>query len=64
MKFRVAVDLAPVPEGTHVTVTSDIELTGGMRFLGPMISQEYRQMWDADLASLKRMMEAGELQLG
>ena len=61
VKFRVTVDLAPVPEGTTVTVTSDIELTGGMRFLGPMISREYRQIWDADLAGLKRMMEAGEL---
>ena len=60
-KFRVTVDLAPVPDGTTVTVTSDIELTGGMRFLGPMISREYRKTWDADLASLKRLMEAGEL---
>ena len=61
VKFRVTVDLAPVPEGTTVTVTSDIELTGGMRFLGPMISREYRKTWETDLANLKRMMEAGEL---
>ena len=61
VKFRVALDLAPTAEGTTVTVTSDIELSGRMRFLGPMISQQYRQMWDADLAALKRMMEADEL---
>jgi uncharacterized protein YndB with AHSA1/START domain len=61
VKFRVALDLAQVGNGTHVTVTSDIHLTGGMRFLGSVISQQYRQMWDADLATFKRMMEAGEL---
>ena len=32
-----------------------------MRFLGSVISRQYRQMWDADLATFKRMMEAGEL---
>ncbi|RPH35297.1 MAG: hypothetical protein EHM90_04525 [Chloroflexi bacterium] len=61
VKFQVALDLAPVADGTEVTVTSDIQLSGGMRFLGSMISQQYRQMWDADLATLKRMMEAEEL---
>ena len=61
VKFQVALDLSPAAVGTEVTVTSDIELSGGMRFLGPIISQQYRQMWDADLAALKRMMEADEL---
>lgn len=61
VKFQVALDLSPTADGTEVAVTSDIELSGGMRFLGPMISQQYRQMWDADLAALKRMMEADEL---
>jgi len=59
--FRVTLDLAREEEGTLITITSDIQLTGGMRFLGPMISRQYRQTWDADLASFKRMMEAGEL---
>lgn len=61
VKFQVALDFVPEADGTHITVTSDIQLSGGMRFLGPMISHQYRQMWDADLAAFKRMMEAGEL---
>ncbi len=44
-----------------MTVTSDLALTGGLRFLGGVIGGQYRQMWDADMATFKRMMESGEL---
>lgn len=61
--FQVVIECAPEAssEGTRVTVTSDLALTGGLRFLGGMIGGQYSQMWDADLANFKRMMEAGEL---
>jgi uncharacterized protein YndB with AHSA1/START domain len=66
VKFQVVIECAPDPssEGTRVTVTSDLALTGSLRLLGGVIGGQYRQMWDADMATFKRMMEAGELQPG
>jgi uncharacterized protein YndB with AHSA1/START domain len=64
VKFQVVIECTPdaSSEGTRVTVTSDLALTGGLRFLGGVIAGQYRQMWDVDMATFKRMMEAGELQ--
>ena len=63
VKFQVVIACAPDASsgGTRVTVTSDLALTGGLRFLGGATGGQHRQMWDADMATLKRMMESGEL---
>lgn len=61
MPFHAGIDFEPVAEGTRVTVTATIELRGPFRFAGPMVSSMYNQMWKTDLATFKRLMEAGEL---
>ena len=63
VKFGIVIECAPdaSSQGTLVTVTSDFALTGSLRFLGGVIGAQYRQMWDADMATFKRMMESGEL---
>ena len=63
VKFQVILECTSdvSPDSTQVTVTSDLALTGSLRFLSGVIGGQFRQMWDADLANFKRMMEAGEL---
>jgi carbon monoxide dehydrogenase subunit G len=63
VKFQVVIECSPdaTSQGTRVTVTSELALTGSLRFLGGVIGGQYRQMWDADMAAFKRMLEAGEL---
>jgi uncharacterized protein YndB with AHSA1/START domain len=51
----------PVNGGARVTVTADLRLRGAARLAAPMFARMYRQLWEGDLATFKRMMEAGEL---
>jgi uncharacterized protein YndB with AHSA1/START domain len=51
----------PVNGGARVTVTANLRLRGAARLAAPMFARMYRQLWEGDLATFKRMMEAGEL---
>ena len=48
-------------EATSVEVTIDLSLRGPARNVGPLVAAWYRRMWVQGLATLKRMMEKGEL---
>ena len=48
-------------ESTCVEVTIDLSLRGPSRIVGPLFAAWYRRMWVQGLATLKRMMEKGEL---
>jgi carbon monoxide dehydrogenase subunit G len=51
----------PSGAGTRVTVSADLRLRGAARFAAPMVASSYRHQWESDLATFKRMVEAGEL---
>ena len=59
--FVAALDFSPAGAGTHVVVTTDLNLRGPLRLLGSMITSVYGGMWSRGLQNLKRMMESGEL---
>lgn len=52
---------APDGDGTRVDVTTELIFHGATRIVGPVFAAWYGRSWDRGLASLKRMMEAGEL---
>ena len=51
--------LAPRGSGTELTYTSDVQLTGGMRLMTPLIGRQLRARAERDLATLKREVESG-----
>ena len=59
--FVVALDFAPVGDGTRVEVTSEIGLRGATRIFGPLVAAVYGRAWARGLANLKQMMESGAL---
>jgi uncharacterized protein YndB with AHSA1/START domain len=62
--FEVKLNVEPILGGTRVEVDSVFHLRGLMRVIGPMFVKNYERGWERGLASLKRMMEAGELSRG
>jgi uncharacterized protein YndB with AHSA1/START domain len=48
-------------DGTRVDVTTELIFHGATRIIGPLVAAMYGRAWDQGLATLKRMMEAGEL---
>ena len=59
--FSLTFAFAPMADGTSVTVTADVQLSGAMAMFGGMVARQYRHVWEGDLANLKRMVESGEL---
>ncbi len=59
--FEVALTFAPIDDGTRVEVDSAFHLRGLMRLIGPPFVRSYERGWATGLATLKRMMESGEL---
>ena len=59
--FEATLAFEPTPEGTRVDVATTFHLKGAMRLIGPIFIGPYERGWDRGLATLKRMMEAGEL---
>ena len=48
-------------DGTRVDVTTELIFSGARRMVGPIFAVMYGRAWDSGLASLKQMMESGEL---
>ena len=61
MPLGIGFTFDPVPGGTRITVIAEFEPRGALRFAAPMIRNEYRKIWNRDLATFKRMIEAGQL---
>ena len=59
--FLVTLDFSTSGSATRVTVTSELNLRGPVRILGPLASAIYGRGWARGLANLKRMMESGDL---
>ena len=59
--FSGAFDVAAEGDGARVTATFDATPTGVLAFLGPLFAMFVRRAFDRDLASLKRLMEDGDL---
>jgi uncharacterized protein YndB with AHSA1/START domain len=59
--FEATLAFEPAEGGTRGDVETTFQLSGPMRFIGPLFIGSYERGWDRGLANLKRMMEAGEL---
>lgn len=59
--FEATLDFAPVVGGTRVDITTAFALRGLMRLIGPLFIGPYERGWERGLATVKRMMESGEL---
>jgi uncharacterized protein YndB with AHSA1/START domain len=59
--FEAAWTFTTLPDGTRVDWTWSFEFKGVARLFGPPFAVYFRRSHQADLARLKRMMEAGEL---
>jgi uncharacterized membrane protein len=60
-EIQLAFRFEPFGAGTRVTVIADLRLRGAARFAAPMVARTYEHQWQADLATFKRMVEAGAL---
>ena len=54
----VRIDLQPIAGGTRVTLSGAARLKGFWRLLQPMLARELRNETQAELASLKQLLEA------
>jgi uncharacterized protein YndB with AHSA1/START domain len=59
--FEATLTFEPTDAGTRVEVASAFHLRGPMRLIGPLFLGSYERGWERGLATLKRMMESGEL---
>lgn len=59
--FVTALDFRQAGSGTRVDVTTDFNFRGAQRIIGPILTRLMARQWDQGLATLKRMMEAGQL---
>ena len=59
--FRGSFTVAPLGSGAQLTSRFEAEPTGAMRFADGLFGWLIRRKFDTDLASLKRLMESGEL---
>jgi len=61
VSWTAALDFAPDGDGTRVEIAFDFSATGPMRLFIGLFLRWYRGQWVRGLATLKRMMETGEL---
>ena len=59
--FVATLSFAPDGDATRVEVTTEITFSGAMRILAPLVMSVYGRGWAPGLATLKSMMESGEL---
>ena len=59
--FEATLTFAPIDGGTRATVETVFTLSGAMRLIGPLFIPAYDRGWDRGLATLKSLMESGEL---
>ena len=59
--FEATLTFEPIDGGTRATVETVFALTGAMRFIGPLFIPAYDRGWEKGLATLKTLMESGEL---
>ena len=59
--FVTALDFRPEGGGTRVDVTTDFHFRGAQRVMGPLLTGFMARQWDRGLATLKNMMESGQL---
>lgn len=59
--FVTALDFRAEGRGTHVDVTTDFHFRGAQRIAGPLLTRFMARQWDQGLATLKRMMESGQI---
>ena len=59
--FSGSFDVAPERGGARLTASFDATPAGVFAFLGPLFAMFVRRAFEHDLASLKRLMEAGDL---
>lgn len=57
VQMRVEHDFAPAGDGTKVKIVGEGEAGGMMKLAGPMIKRQAKQMFEADLARLKQVLE-------
>lgn len=61
MSFLVEMDFAEIPGGTRVDWAWSFFPRGPLKVGGPLIAAIFRRQFAKDLATLKAMMESGEL---
>ncbi len=59
--FSGSFDVAAEGDGARVTATFEATPSDVLAFLGPLFAMLVRRAFERDLASLKRLMEAGDL---
>jgi len=59
--FVAVFDFRSEGGGTRVEMTTDFNFQGAQRVVGPIFVRWMARQWDDGLATLKRMMESGEL---
>jgi hypothetical protein len=59
--FTSAWTVTSAGDGSHIDWRWDFDLRGAFRLLGPLLLASFRRTFEADLARLKSMMEAGDL---
>lgn len=59
--FVATLTFTEAADGTLVQVISELKLRGPARIFGPLVGWLYGRGWSRGLATLKRMMEAGDL---
>lgn len=59
--FEATLTFEPIEGGTRATVETVFTLSGAMRLIGPLFIPAYDRGWDRGLATLKSLMESGEL---
>jgi uncharacterized protein YndB with AHSA1/START domain len=59
--FTSAWTVTPAGDGSHIDWRWDFELRGALGLLGPFLVVSFRRAFEADLARLKSLMEAGDL---
>lgn len=57
LSLNLTFSLSEVEEGAQVTVNGDGELPGVLKLLAPIGARQGRRVWDARLASLKKVLE-------
>jgi len=62
--FEVTLRFTPMDGGTRVDVNTEMPMHGLLRPVGALFSWWYGGQWDRGLVTLKRMMDAGELNPG
>ena len=59
--FEATLRFESLDGGTRATVETVFALSGAMRLIGPLFIPAYDRGWEKGLATLKSLMESGEL---